>query len=359
MSGRWNEDLDGGGVAPGDVLRADDAAAKSEGGQAFRPAWAHRLGWWILHLATLGVAGMAIAGYLGRLGWLFELASHFRLQYGVLLGASALVYLVARRPRPAFAAGFLSAANLCLLVSVGTPPPRPDDRQVIRAVVCNVRAINKQHERVVEFVRSSKADLVLLVEVNFDWADAIHELDADYPYGDHSPAFRSWGIALLSRLPLEDVRLDMIGGRSPCLAVVARLAVDGQQLTVIGAHPFSPISPSHFAKRNRQLVGAAELVRKQTGAVMLFGDLNTSPWSPYFQDLLSASRLRDSRQGFGIQATWPVAFLPARIPIDHCLVSPEIAVHERHVGPDVGSDHFPVIIDLSLRPDAAGQEDRQ
>lgn len=359
MIERWGDELETSDVAERIDLPPVRAAAAAAGNQktALRgwqqtalPRWAQRLLWWSLHAATLGVAGLAIAGYLGRLGWLFELASHFRLQYGVLLAASTLAYLIARCPRVALATGMLSAANLCLVASVGTPPPRPHDRQVVRAVVCNVRAINRQHERVVEFVRASKADLVLLVEVNFDWSDAINALDAEYPYGDHSPAFRNWGIALLSRLPLEDVRMDMIGGRSPSLAVVARLAVEGRPLTVIGAHPFSPISPSHFAKRNRQLASVASLARKQSGAVMLFGDLNTSPWSPYFQDLLSASGLRDSRQGFGIQATWPVAFPPARIPIDHCLVSPEIAVHERHIGPDVGSDHLPVIVDFSLQP---------
>jgi len=36
------------------------------------------------------------------------------------------------------------------------------------------------------------------------------------------------------------------------------------------------------------------------------------------------------------------------IPIDHCLVSPEIIVTKRSVGPSVGSDHYPVIIDFSI-----------
>jgi len=59
--------------------------------------------------------------------------------------------------------------------------------------------------------------------------------------------------------------------------------------------------------------------------------------------------LPDSRAGRGIQPSWP-ASLPAalRIPIDHCLVSPGIAVVGRQLGPQVGSHHLPVIVDLAV-----------
>jgi len=41
-----------------------------------------------------------------------------------------------------------------------------------------------------------------------------------------------------------------------------------------------------------------------------------------------------------------------RVAIDHCLVSPEIAIRDRHIGPDVGSDHFPVVLDFALAGEA-------
>ena len=78
------------------------------------------------------------------------------------------------------------------------------------------------------------------------------------------------------------------------------------------------------------------------------GDLNTTSWSPFFSDLIEESGLRDSRKGFGIQTTWPDGLFLLRIPIDHCLVSKDISVLDRRVGPSIGSDHFPVTVDLVL-----------
>jgi endonuclease/exonuclease/phosphatase (EEP) superfamily protein YafD len=38
-----------------------------------------------------------------------------------------------------------------------------------------------------------------------------------------------------------------------------------------------------------------------------------------------------------------------RIPIDHCLVSSELVVLEHTVGPDIGSDHYPLLVTLAVR----------
>ena len=82
---------------------------------------------------------------------------------------------------------------------------------------------------------------------------------------------------------------------------------------------------------------------------ILLGDLNTTPWSHHFRRLLKQTRLLDSLRGHGVQGSWP-SFLPAplRIPIDHVLHSPEVAITGRAIGPDANSDHLPVIVDFGL-----------
>ena len=92
----------------------------------------------------------------------------------------------------------------------------------------------------------------------------------------------------------------------------------------------------------------ADLIRRQDGPTMLMGDLNTTPWAPTFRDFLDSSGMRDSRGGFGLQVTWPTYLPPLLIPIDHALVSPDISVRHFEVGPSVGSDHYPLLLDFTL-----------
>ncbi len=81
-------------------------------------------------------------------------------------------------------------------------------------------------------------------------------------------------------------------------------------------------------------------------------------WSPYYKSFVRQTGLRNARQGFGILPTWPskssLSPVPATIapllsiPIDHCLISPKIKVVNIRTGPNVDSDHLPVITDLVI-----------
>ncbi|MEE8238524.1 MAG: endonuclease/exonuclease/phosphatase family protein, partial [Nitrososphaerales archaeon] len=89
-------------------------------------------------------------------------------------------------------------------------------------------------------------------------------------------------------------------------------------------------------------------VSDQEDPILLLGDLNITPWSPIFKDFLRSTGLRDSREGFGLQPSWPTWFPPAWIPIDHVLVSSNVTVYDRKIERDIGSDHYPVIVDFSV-----------
>jgi endonuclease/exonuclease/phosphatase (EEP) superfamily protein YafD len=113
-------------------------------------------------------------------------------------------------------------------------------------------------------------------------------------------------------------------------SVVAEVNWAGQRFQLIGTHPLPPGTARYSAERNEQLEKLAEHVRRISGPTVLVGDLNMTPWSPYFTGLLADSGLRDASKGSGVTGSWP-AFLPiGRIPIDHCLVSPGVEADPRH-----------------------------
>ena len=304
----------------------------------------------LLTAAALVAMTGTLACFFGSLWWPFELACSFRVQWFALLVAAAFACLVSRKYRHALIMGLYALPNLFAIAPAYFQPGfvNHSAAPTIRALLMNVNIFNTEYERVRKFIQSTNPDFVLVQEVNLGWAEALKPLSARYPFVARRAREDNFGIALYSRTPYKDVRITSIG-HPGFPAVVATLRVHGNDLTIIGMHPPPPLW-AEFREAGRAMLHAlARLVTQREGPVMVLGDLNTTPWSPLFGDLLEDSGLRDSRRGFGIQATWPI-FLPfALIPLDHCLISKGLTIANRCTGPYVGSDHYPVIIDFAFR----------
>ena len=137
-------------------------------------------------------------------------------------------------------------------------------------------------------------------------------------------------------------------GNAEVPSVVAEMETPHGRCTVIATHPVPAICREYAAWRDGQLAELPGVVRRATSPVVLLGDLNSTPWGAHFRKLVHDSALRDSAQGRGVHPTWPAIDPLLRIPIDHCLLSPAIGLVDRQVGPDIGSDHYPLIVDFVL-----------
>ncbi len=303
-------------------------------------------------LLTCGAVGVAtLAGFAGRLSWLGELACHFRMQYALLSVATAAILAALRNYKFSLISGGIALVNLALIVPLYFPGNMPDANAKtlkLRILSLNVHTSNREYRRVIEYVREKSPDVAVFYEVSENWGNQLEQLSDLFPYhktllNRARPAF---GLAIYSRLPLWDQQSLDLGGDNP--AIIAEMILESKVVTIFGVHPDSPKSPSQTERRNRQLSQLGKLIAEETRPVILLGDLNTTSWSGVFQDLLRTTGLHDTRQGYGIEASWPSGLGRFGIPIDHCLVSPEIKVRRHQIGADVGSDHRPVVIDLLL-----------
>jgi len=77
------------------------------------------------------------------------------------------------------------------------------------------------------------------------------------------------------------------------------------------------------------------------------GDLNVTPFSPHFQRLLHAGGLHRCVPDGELTPTWPARFPPLFIQIDHCLATAGVQAWNFEVGEYVGSDHYPISIDVA------------
>jgi endonuclease/exonuclease/phosphatase family metal-dependent hydrolase len=149
----------------------------------------------------------------------------------------------------------------------------------------------------------------------------------------------SWGVAVLSRLPVVEQSVIDLGlprrDRTRRAALVVRVLVEERPVVVVGTHMthLTYGSPSHFLRLNRLLgdvVGADPAV--------LAGDMNL--WGPP-----SALLLRGWRRAV-TGATWP-AWRP-HSQIDHIFVNGSLTVVDGSVTPAFGSDHRGLKARLSL-----------
>lgn len=294
--------------------------------------------------AAICSAMITIVSFGARWNSLCELATHWKVQVAFVAGFASVMLLLTRRWKFAAFTAAIAFLNACYIVPLYLQRPgRPLSGREFKVVSANVLTVNQDSKRFLRLVEAERPDLLLVMEVNDRWAAALEEIHHDYPFRIMRPRSDNFGIALFSRYPISSERIEFFGGPP---TIVAEIDVDGRRIQVIGAHPVPPIGGGREGLRDSHLRALGDLTSRLPRPVILLGDLNTTSWSPCFSDLLARGGLRDSRQGFGVQPTWPSRPQLLRIPIDHALLSANLIVTQHRVGPDIGSDHLPIIIDV-------------
>ena len=288
-----------------------------------------------------------LLAFAGAWWWPFELLCHFRVHYIWLLVPLSIGLLIIKQYKTLALTTACLLWNLILVVPIYFPQQGPVGSVTFRLMSANVHTSNQNYDQFIESVREANPDVLLVMEVDDAWMQSLQKLRVDFPYGDSKPRPDNFGIAFFSKLPVETIRIENISAaRVP--SVLARLTAGRAAVTVVGSHPLPPRGGRRAFLRNEQLSLTAGELTALDGPLVVAGDLNITPWSPFFRRFLRRTGLRDSRRGFGVQPTWPSRYGMAGIPIDHILVSDEISVQDGWVGPASGSDHRSVIADLSV-----------
>jgi endonuclease/exonuclease/phosphatase (EEP) superfamily protein YafD len=323
--------------------------------QRWNPAlylWLDRLvgaGLILVNLATL-------VGFFATAWWVFDLPTQFTIQF-LFAQALGLAYFLARRARwpllltlPFIAANLVPVSRYYMPAAPAVAMAAPS----LRVMTLNLWARNDRSDLVEKLVQAESPDVILLVEATPHWHDLLQQLRTRYPYAVPTVEDRNLPNMLLSRWPVKDARVVPLGswGRRVLVATICRsLTGDGATTCalVFGLQADRPDSAAAAAARDSHLSALAEFIARQPERrVIVMGDFNLTPWSPYFSKFLDGAGLSDSARGRGVAPTWFSRLLPFGLPIDQILLGPDVAVVDRHVGADVGSDHLPVIADLAF-----------
>ncbi|MEO8464004.1 MAG: endonuclease/exonuclease/phosphatase family protein [Gammaproteobacteria bacterium] len=288
-----------------------------------------------------------------RLWWVFDLTTNFRLQYlGV---AAALLALLALRRKwlPAAALSVIAALNawpvlpyVPHLTPTTVAPPTAAHLKVLAVNVSNRQFSARRFRKI---VAQAAPDVLLVVEFSPRAEEVLAEFDRVFPQQLKAPAEGPYGIGLWSRFPLQSAFTFPLG---PVQALEARVETPAGAFTLLGAHLVSPTLPRRAEQRNEGLKLLAQRRAEVSGPVIVAGDFNVTPYSPYYIDWLATTGLTDSRNGRTLSASWPAILPILGIPIDHVAVSNEFVILGHDRLPAFGSDHWGIMAELALQPPA-------
>ena len=224
----------------------------------------------------------------------------------------------------------------------------------------NVYMHNKNSQGLIDLVKKYQPDMLVTLETNQWWEDALEELHDAYPYRMACPLENLYGMHLYSRLPFvkEQLRFVVEDG-VPSMQVDVLL--DEIPVTVYFLHP-KPPSPTEnetAGPRDAELEIIGKEVAKCEQPTIVAGDLNDVAWSPTTRKFRHLSSALDPRIGRGFFNTFHAKYPLIRWPLDHVFHSDDFTlIHiERLEG--YGSDHFPLFTRLALTEHVASSSDRQ
>lgn len=298
-----------------------------------------------------GTCLLSLAAWLAPLHWRLDLLTHFRSHYVLAFALALALAAAARRRRLAALAALALALELAQVAPLWLAAPARAGAPALRVVHFNVLSHNPDKPAATAWLSGQGAELVLAQEVDPAWADALAAVPGYVPAELH-PRADNFGMAWLIRQDFENMlvrtwREDLVEG-IPALAL--ELAVGERRIAVLGVHTLPPVSADYASRRDAQLAAVAAWTadqRRHGRVPVIVGDLNASPFSAPLRRLLAGTDLVDSQRGFGLQPSWPTTVPWPRIAIDHLLHDRALTTTARALGPHLGSDHLPIVVDLA------------
>ena len=298
--------------------------------------------------AILGLATVVLGALFGRLHPLLDIFAHFLLP--ALVGALVMALLAAFAGRTTSMLIFIGFAlgNAALVWPwVQQPETQATAGPRFTVMSFNVYYNNSKLGLIAESVREAKPDVVVLLEVIPRVRPDLDAVAALYPYRVECWQERWCDALVLSRFPLTDIRTTLPEPkfRRPMGAV--ELTIEGRKLTLFPAHLSLPFPLDRRGSQTGEIDEIVATIATVKGPRILAGDFNASAWAATMahpREQLNMSILT------GGDGSWPT-FLPRAmsIPIDHVLVTPELALMSRKLLTLPGSDHRAVLAEIAFK----------
>ena len=316
-------------------------------------------------LAALAIAAALAIGFFGTVHPAFDSFSHFRVHLCVLLAllGAILALFTAFRGEALAMAVFALAAFASTSGALSLPWLSPvragletatDERASYRLLQMNLRHDNATPQNVLSLIGRTQPDVITLNEVSAMWKEKLELIAAAYPHRIICPFPNGvFGVALMSRRPFAQ------GTEPRCYSrgalAIATVDFGGMPVDVAAIHigwpwPF---------EQNWQIGEMATPLELLGPTALMAGDCNAVPWSAAVGRVAEAGGLTLMPS---VGPTWQLNRLPqilrfAGLPIDQVFSKGAVVIHAARRMEPTGSDHLPILVDFSLRPEPGDPDD--
>jgi endonuclease/exonuclease/phosphatase (EEP) superfamily protein YafD len=229
----------------------------------------------------------------------------------------------------------------------------PNDTTFLRILISNVLQENNDYQALIDEVNKYKPDLFVTTESDTNWQEALKAIEEQFPYRVPVPLDNTYGMHLYSRLPLKDTKVRyLLEPDIPSIKTKLQLS-NGEWITVFTVHPRPPVpgESSDSRERDAEIIMLGKEAREAAGGVVVAGDFNDVAWSETTELFQEVTGFLDPRRGRGFYNTFHAKYPIFRWPLDHIFISPHWKLIKMERGSYMGSDHFPVYVQLSYEPE--------
>ncbi|MBL8893204.1 MAG: endonuclease/exonuclease/phosphatase family protein [Rhizobiales bacterium] len=301
----------------------------------------------ILWPACLGLWAATLAGMMAPFFPVFELFNHFRpfLVAGAL-ALSLAVWIVGSR-----ALCLTAIAGLALNLALGAAPflysaPKAVDASAphLRLMTMNIWARNTDIDRMRDEILKQQPDVIVFQEFRAHHQPLLDALRETMPYQQTCVSPAPCGLAMASKIPWTATGSfgEGLQGANPPLIWADFAITATPPFRIYGVHLDWPFNPIDQAANIDWLV---DYLPRTKGAYIIAGDFNLSPWSWKLNKLTAETGLR---RHVTFALSWPMHRLFPFVLIDNVLATPDFATISARDAGRVGSDHAPLVVDLTL-----------
>lgn len=308
----------------------------------------------LLVLVALCIAVTALAES-ERIWWRAYLVAQFRVEIFALSALTTiLIAAFGRSTILAVCTSLCTVITFSHLIPYYVPRAQPliASEKTLKLMQINLNVKNKQFERVTSYIQSVNPDVVLIAELTPEWQTYLESHLKSHPHAVSVPRMDTYGIGIYSKTKPLSESIEYFG-ESGHPSIIAEIAGLEKPISLLHTHVQGPVKKHFFEWHKGQFEAMLPAAKKLKFPLVVSGDLNANSWTYLISDFLNQSGLKNTQWGRGIQLTWPTpfywryGFFPL-LAIDHFFVSGDVVCKSRILGEPNSSDHYPVIIEISI-----------